>query len=82
MPDWDDTLLNCMNKKVYLHIRFPKAREVKPAAAKKVWVSEMIIVLRGNIWVRVGDKAKEYGKYEHDKVIRLQQVLKEAEAVK
>jgi hypothetical protein len=32
--------------------------------------------------VRAGDKAKEYGKYEHDKLIRLQQVLKEAEAVK
>jgi hypothetical protein len=82
MPDWDDTLLDCMNKKVYLYIRFPEAREVKTESGEKVRVSEMIIVLRGNIWVRSGDKAKEYGKYEHDKVIRLQQALKEAQPAK
>jgi hypothetical protein len=82
MPDWEDTLLDCMNKKVYLYIRFPEVQEVKTEGEKNVRVSEMIIVLRGNIWVRSGDKAKEYGKYEHDKVIRLQQALKEAEAVK
>ena len=82
MPDWDDTLLDCMNKKVYLYIRFPEAQEVKTEGEGKVRVSEMIIVLRGNIWVRSGDKAKEFGKYDHDKVVRLQQALKEAEAVK
>jgi hypothetical protein len=63
-------------------IRFPEAREVQTEAAEKVRVCEMIIVLRGNIWVRFGDKAKEHGKHEHGKAIRLQQVLKEAEAVK
>jgi hypothetical protein len=79
MPDWDDTLLDCMNKKVYLYIRFPEAQEIKTECEKNVQVSEMIIVLRGTIWVRWGDKAKAYGKYEKDRVNRLQLVLKEAE---
>ena len=82
MPEWDDILSDCTNKKVYLYIRLPEVTEIKTAAEKKVRVTEMIVVLRGNIWVRSGDKAVEYGKYERDKVIRLQRALKEAEAVK
>src|SRR5262245_7463297 len=42
MPDWDDILLDCMNKKVYLHIRLPEPREVR-ITREKVRVSEIII---------------------------------------
>lgn len=33
----------------------------------------------GGLWVRVGDEAKAFGKYEHDKCVALQRLLKHAE---
>ena len=81
MPEWGDTLLDTRSKKAYLHIRLAKPRTIKTVAEEKVEVSEMLIVLplnNGGLWVRSGDRAKGFGKYAGDEMVRLQQLLREA----
>lgn len=83
LPEWDDVLLDCINKQVYLHVRIARPRVVKTREApqKPFQVAELVIVLRGPIWVREKDKARRFGKYGHDAVVRLQTLLGTAKPV-
>jgi hypothetical protein len=84
MPKWDSTVLDLTQSRCHLYFRFAKPRTIKPIPSETVEVSEMIIVLplsNGTIWVRSGDKAKRFAKYESYESVRLQAVLKDADPV-
>jgi hypothetical protein len=82
LPGWADTYSQAFNTRSHLHVRLAKPRAVKCADGVAVEVSEMLVLLplnNGGLWVRVGDEAKAFGKYEHDKCVVLQRVLNHAE---
>ena len=82
LAGWEETYSDVFNTRSHLHVRFPKPQTVKCADGEQVEVSEMLVLLplnNGGLRVRVGDKAKRFGKYEHDKCVVLQRLLKRAE---
>jgi hypothetical protein len=82
MPDWGETAATAANTRSHLHVRFAKPQAVKCADGVAVEVTEMLVLLplnNGGLRVRVGDKAKAFGKYEHDKCVALQRRLTRAE---
>ena len=85
LPDWGETAATASNTRSHLRVRFAKPRAVTCADGSKVEVTEMLVLLplnSGGLRVRVGDKAKAFGKYEHDKCVALQRLLKRAEPAK
>jgi hypothetical protein len=62
--------------------RLPKPRAVATVTGKKLEVKELLVLLplnNGSIYVRWGDKASRFAKYDHQSGVRLQELLKEAE---
>lgn len=84
MPDWGGVYADTFNTRSHLHVRLAKPREIKAADGETAKVTEMLVLFplnNGGLWVRVGDKAKRFGKYEHDRCVALQHLLKHAESV-
>lgn len=82
--DWDDLLLAAANK-CFLHIRLPKLRPIAIVTGEKLKATELLVLLplnTGSIYVRSGDKASRFAKYEHQVCVRLQELLKEAKSAK
>ena len=82
LPDWDGTYATASNTRSHLHVRFAKPQAVKCADGTAVEVTEMLVLLplnNGGLHVRVGDRAKAFGKYEHDLGVALQRLLRKAE---
>ena len=82
LADWDGTYSEVFNTRSHLHVRLAKPRTVKCAEGSAVEVSEMLVLLplnNGGLRVRIGDQAKRFGKYEHDKCVALQRLLNLAE---
>jgi hypothetical protein len=82
LPDWDGTYSDVFNTRSHLHVRFAKPQAVRCADGEQVEVTEMLVLLplnNGGLRVRVGDKAKSFGKYEHDKCVALQRLLERAQ---
>ena len=82
MPDWGGTMAEASNSRSHLHVKFDKPQAVKCADGVEVEVTEMLVLLplnNGGLRVRVGDQAKRFGKYEHDRCVALQRLLKKAE---
>jgi hypothetical protein len=83
-PDWDGLRLDALNRWCHLYIHLAKPQTVKTATGAKIVVTELLIVLnqpKGGLYVRVGDKAKRFGKYVITEANRLQECLKEAEPI-
>jgi RNA polymerase sigma factor (sigma-70 family) len=81
-PEWDDTFLDAQNKNCYLYVHLPKPQTITTNTDEKVTVSELLLVLgqpNGGLYVRTGDKAQRFGKYEWDAAKRLQELMKDAE---
>lgn len=83
LVDWDDLLLATTNK-CFLRIRLPKPRSTT-VNDDKLEVSELLVLLplnTGSIYIRSGDKARRFAKYDHQVCVRLQELLKKAELAK
>jgi hypothetical protein len=83
ITDWDDLLRAAANK-CFLRIRLPKPRPTT-VNDDKLEVSELLVLLplnTGSMYVRSGDKARRFAKYDHQVCVRLQELLKEAELAK
>ena len=83
LVDWDNLRLSAANK-CFLHIRLPKPRP-STIMDEKLEVRELLVLLplnSGSIYVRSGDKASRFAKYDHRVCVRLQELLKEAESAK
>jgi hypothetical protein len=84
LADWDALLLAAANK-CFLHIRLPKPRPIATVTGEKLEATELLVLLplnTGSIYVRSGDKASRFAKYDHRVCVRLQELLKEAESAK
>jgi len=82
--DWDDLLLAAANK-CFLHVRLPKPRPIATVTGEKLKATELLVLLplnTGSIYVRSGDKASRFAKYDHQVCVRLQELLKESESAK
>lgn len=82
LPGWDRTFRDA-EPKSHVYIRFPRPRDVS-VLDRTVHVSEMFVVLpfnTGSVWVRIGDGAERFAKYEHEKVLELERTLRNAEPI-
>jgi hypothetical protein len=80
--EWDKAL---DPNKSFLHIRLPKPRPVATVTGEKLEATELLVLLplnTGSIYVRRGDKASRFAKYDHQAAVRLQELLKEAQPAK
>ena len=80
LPRWDDTLLDTLGK-CHIRLRFPEPRAVN-VMTRSLEVSEMLIALplnTGSIWIRSGDRAARFAKWDSARARRLQETLDAAE---
>ena len=85
-PNWDEKVLEVREgKQGYLHVKLSEPRTLKIGSGEKVTLTEMLVILplnRGGLFVREGQRAKAYGKYAPDLMIRVQEQMKYALPIK